>query len=151
VSIAGIFSNHMMNQSAASVQNQQRTAQAFQQMAQELESGNLSGTQAISLQGNAVQASTAAQPAASVQSDVRNNHVHWHRHMHVHAGGESSGQATNTTSASQTGETAQAGITTTAQNSYTNWQQDFQQVALNSDLLKAQSATLESSGLSVMV
>jgi hypothetical protein len=160
MSVSGIFSNFTA-QSAASVQNQQRTQKQFQQLAQELQSGNLSSAQTTTLQSQGLQtnpatslqagSSTATSAGGTVQSDMLNCHAHSHHRMPIRMSGTSGVQSSNSSSPTEPGQTAQSGIASTAQQSYTNVQQDFQQIALNSDLLNAQSATLESSGLSVMI
>ena len=167
MSVSGISSSSFFNAQSANIQNQQQQQQwqqEFQKLGQELQAGSLSTPQA------AVQTTTqtefaALQPAsqtaftsATQSSDPSSQLVnapqgtpkhgifrHSPHHLHVDAGDENS---SSTPDSNPLGQPASSGNSATAQQAYSSWQQDLQQVALNSDLLTAQSADWQPVSLS---
>jgi len=98
-------------------------AQAFNQLAQDLKSGNVSAAQ---------------QDFATIQKDVQNQAGQMHNHHHHHVGGSGS----NASSAidqllSQLGQSSQSGNLTAAQRAYGTLLQDFQQFAQTNGLSQA--------------
>lgn len=158
MSVSGISSSSFMNLNAASIQNQQQQMQQqFQALAQEFQSGNLSSAQTTALTQNPPQVSgtlatpTSAPTAASsdVPSSTQTAHGHSHHHRHIQSDTDSDQDTSTTPSLGQLGQAIQSGSASTAQQAYGSLSQDLQQVALNSDLINAQSAELQSSGLSL--
>lgn len=150
MSVSGISSSNFLNQNIASTQNQQQaTQQQFLALAQELQSGNLSQAQTTALQQQQLQSTAASSAPGSAAAPV-NDHVraHFHHHLREQPGDSDSAQNSSTPSFGQLGQPVQSGSASSAQQAY-GLQQDLQQVALNSDLINAQSALLQESGLSL--
>ncbi len=162
MSIAGILASSFMSPFTSSVQsNRQQFTQEFQQLGQDLQSGNLSAAQSdfSSLQqlvpsspSSSTQSSNpisqefsqlssdlqagnltaAQQDYATIQQDFQSQGSQMHHHHHHHHGGGSSG-TTNPLSQlmSELGQSLQSGNLTAAQQAYAALQQDFSQFAQN--------------------
>jgi hypothetical protein len=139
--IAPIFSNSFATESSPVAQNPRQSFSTALQQAQsnQFSSGPASPTQ---LQGGT--------PAQHLVGGSTNSSQHAHRHHHASAGSETDDNSDNVTSSpfGQLGQPVQAATASTTQ-ATGSLQQDLQQVALNSDLLNAQSAFLQDSVLSV--
>jgi soluble cytochrome b562 len=106
---------------AASSQNNNPVAQAFNQLSQDLQSGNLSAAQ---------------QDYATIQQDFQSQGTQEHHHHHHQHHGEGNGtNASGSDSISQLfgqlGQALQSGNLSSAQQAYSTLQQDFQQFAQN--------------------
>ena len=179
MSVAGILSSlssNLLDFNNSSVQNKrQQFQQEFQQLGQDLQSGNLSAAQtdfttlqqsgpqansSLSTQSNSPIAqdfkqlgqdlqsgnvSAAQQDYAKIQQDFQNQAAGKHAHHHHHGGG-SGGNAVSQL-LQQLGQDLQSGSLTAAQQAYNALQQDFQQFAQSSD--SAQPSTSSSSSVSV--
>jgi len=169
MSVAGIFSSSLLNFNTQSIQNQgiqsqkQQFQTEFQQLGQDLQSGNLSAAQAdfatlqqlrpqtnstSSSQSNSPIAqefnqlsqdlqsgniSAAQQDYAKIQQDLQNQ-VQGHHHHHHHGGG--AGEANSLSQElSVLGQALQAGSLSSAQQAYSALQQDFPQLVQNNALL----------------
>ena len=167
MSVSGISSSSVFNTPNASVQNQQQWQQEFQKLAQELQSGSLASpvattqattqTEISALQQappSATSLTIARSPAQSsspnatevnVPQGTPKHAIHLHRphHLQIDAGNDGD-QDSN-----PLGQAAQSGAASTAQQAYSSWQQDLQQVGLNSDLLTAQNADWQPVSVSV--
>jgi hypothetical protein len=155
MSVSGISSSSFFNAQSANLQNQQQWQQEFQKLGQELQTGSLSSPQATAqttaqTELAALQQSSPTNSTASTQSSdssaptlapqgtpKHSIHLRTPHHLRVDAGDESD---TSTQDSNPLGQTLQSGSSSAAQQAYSAWQQDLQQVALNSDLLTAQSA-----------
>jgi hypothetical protein len=153
MSVSGISSSSFFNTQSANVQNQQQWQQEFQKLTQELQSGNLASPGAI-VQTTAQTHIAAVQPESqsSTTPTAQNGdpgslllnaprgtpkhglHLRHPHHLQVSAGNDSE-EGSNPSA-----ETANPGNASSAQHAFSSWQQNLQQVALNSDLLTAQSA-----------
>ncbi len=161
MSVSGISSSSFFNSQNATVQNQQQWQQEFQKLTQELQSGTLASPGAI-VQTTA-QAQTAAPqsaPEAIATPNAQNSdpgslllnpphgtpkhslHLRRPHHLQVGAGNDNEDASNATT------ETASPGNASSAQQAFRSWQQNLQQVALNTDLLTAQSAEWQPVSLS---
>ncbi len=156
MSVAGVSSTSFMNQNIASCQNQQQQIQKqFRTLALEFQSGNLSTAQTNALPQSPVAAGTGATPGNSSPagwSDVHSEsqaHGHWHHHHGHRVDGDTDSETSNSPSLGQLGQAIQATNSSSAQQAYGSVQQDLQQIALNSDLITAQSAALQASSLSL--
>lgn len=137
--IAPVSSNTFASESSSVVQNPQQT---FSTLLQQLQSGQPSAqTTSTSMlpQGgipaqHVVGGSTSSQPV--------------HRHHTSTSQADSDSDSGSTASFGQLGQPVQATTASPAQ-TYGSLQQDLQQVALNSDLLNAQTTFLQDSALSV--
>jgi hypothetical protein len=168
MSVSGISSSNLANYPTTNLQNPQQWQQAFRKLGQELQPGDVSplqtsaqsATQTAAQTGlNALQSASpnSATPAAPVGTPaspiifntpqgppVHGIHAHPPHHLRVEAGdgsdrdGEDSNPLGQLPSASPT----------SAQQAYSSWQQDLQQVALHSDLLTAQAASWQPISLS---
>ena len=164
MSVSGISSSSFFNTQSANVQNQQQWQKEFQKLGQELQAGNLSSPQAsdqtttqtelAALQPASQTGSTSPAQSSDPASQLLNaphgtpKHGvfrHSPHHLHVDAGDENS---SSTQDSNPLGQPAASGNSATAQQAYSSWQQDLQQVALNSDLLTAQSADWQPVSLS---
>ena len=151
--VSGISSTSFFNPQSANAQNQQQWQQEFQKLTQELQSGTLA------LPGAIVQTTAHAQIAASqpgppaIATPTAQNSdpgslllnaphgapkhsVHLRRPHHLQVGAANDSEEGSNPLA----ETANPGNASSAQQAFNAWQQNLQQVALNSDLLTAQSA-----------
>lgn len=162
MSVSSIFSSSFMNPNISNLQNQQQIQQQFQALAQEFQSGNLSPAQTTALQQGNLQSgattpssgsTTSATDSTNLQSGAFHHPIRGHhpRHAHLSSNDSDSDQTTTAPSLGQLGQAVQSGSSSTAQQAYGSLQQDVQQIALNSDLINAQSAALQSSGLSLTV
>jgi hypothetical protein len=178
MSVSGLSSSSFFDFNTQSIQNQMRQfRREFQQLGQDLASGNLSAAQSdfatlqqLGPQSNASSASqtnpiaqafnqlatdlqsgnltAAQQDFSTLAQDVQNRAVHGHhRHHHASGDGSSISQAF-----SQLGQALQSGNLSAAQQAYTNLQQDFEQFAQNPGLQPTQgSSSSSANGLSVTV
>jgi len=176
MSVAGISSNNFFNYNSQSVQNQiQQFQQEFQQLGQDLQSGNLSAAQAdfATLQQNRPTSTSssqsnnpiaqefnqlsqdlqsgnltaAQQDYAQLQQDFQNQGVHGHHHHH-HGNGD--WQSSVNSLLNQLGQSLQAGNLTAAQQEYSALQQDFQQFSQATGTTStATSSPSSSTGISV--
>jgi hypothetical protein len=179
MSVAGILSSSLVsllggNQTIRS--KPQTFQQEFQQLGQDLQSGNVSAAQSdlASLQklgplasstssaqtttpiahsfnqlSNDLQSGNIAgvqQDYATIQRDLQNRAAHTHHH-HPGGGGGAYGISQLL---EQLGQSLQAGNLSSARQAYNTLQQDFQQFGQNSGLL-AQASTPTSTGVSVNV
>jgi hypothetical protein len=173
MSVSGISSSSLFNDvSTSNVQNQQQWLQAFQQLGQQIQSSSPS----VGQTAGQTPAQTAAQikaqtelatlqspgsPASSPSPTQGSNPVtpaidprqanptpgsHFHFHHRFRVGADQDGA---TQESDQLAQAFPSATSSTAQQAYTSWQQDLQQVALNTDLITAQSAALQSSATSV--
>lgn len=176
MSVSGISSSSLFDYGTQSVQNQmQQFQQEFQQLGQDLQSGNLSAAQSdfATLQQNAPQSnatsssqstnpmaqafahlgkdlqsgntSAAQQDFATIQRDFQSKSS---RDQHIHHAGGGSGSNGVSQLVSQLGHALQAGDVTSAQTAYSSLQQDFEQFAQNSGLT---SSSAQSSSNSVSI
>jgi hypothetical protein len=166
MSVAGILSslsNSLFDFNNSNVKNQrQQFQQEFQQLGQDLQSGNLSAAQtdfttlqqsgpqansSLSTQSNSPIAqdfkqlgqdlqsgnvSAAQQDYAKIQQDFQNQAAGKHAHHHHGGGG---GNAASQL-LEQLGQDLQSGSLTAAQQAYNALQQDFQQFGQNNDLVQ---------------
>lgn len=164
MSVSGISSSSFIQQSIASQQSQAQRAQEFQSLAKEFQSGSLSSAQAAGQTTQAAQttalqelgAPTSAAPSGSSgvptdstsgQAPVQSNHLHWHHRLRLPL--ENGADNNSGAAPSLFGQVVQSGNASSAQQAYRSLQHDLQQVALNGDLINAQSAALQSADLSV--
>jgi hypothetical protein len=173
MSVAGISSSNLFDFNSQSVQNRK---QQFQQLGQDLQSGNLSAAQTdfTTLQPSGPQISSsstnqntspiaqdfkqvsqdiqsgnisaAQQDYAKIQQDFQSQSARKHAHHH-HQGGGSGGGSAITQLLQELGQDLQTGNLTAAQQAYGTLQQDFQQSQLNG--LFASPTQSSSSGVSV--
>jgi hypothetical protein len=161
MSVSGVSSS-FFNFNTQSIQNRvQQFRQEFQQLGQDLASGNLSAAQSdfATLQQLGAQSNTntaslqsgnltaAQQDLSTLTKDMQSQAVHGH-HRHHYSGGQ--GNAISQ-SFSQLGQALQAGDLSAAQQAYTTLQQDFEQFAQSHGLQPTQgsSSTSSANGLSV--
>lgn len=176
MSIVGLLSSSFLN-FGSQIQNTNIPAQAqqfqqeFQQLGQDLQSGNLSAAQTdfTTLQQNAPSStsqssnpisqafsqlsqdlqsgnvSAAQQAYASIQQDMQTQGSHM-RHHHHHGGGEatSNNQQQNPIAQlfSELGQDLQSGNVSAAQQAYSSMQQDFSQFALDMSAAGATTSTV---------
>jgi len=170
MSVSGILSSNFSNDNTQSVQNQmQQFRQEFQQLGQDLQSGNLSAAQAdfATLQQLEPQSSSSAsssssnpiaqafnqlsqdlqsgnlsaaqQDYATIQQDFQ-SHAAVHGHHHHHGGG-GGGESEISQLLSELGQALQSGNLSNAQQAYSTLMQDFQPFGQSNGL----SSTLASS------
>jgi hypothetical protein len=173
MSVSGISSINFQDFHIQSMQSRmQQFRQEFQQLGQDLQSGNLSAAQAdfatlqqLGPQANSAQGaasitqdfnqlsqdlksgnlSAAQQDFTKIQQDVQTQPVHAHHHHRQ-------GQAANDISQefSQLGQALQSGDLAAAQQAYKSLQQDFQMFSQNNGLAGSQAPSTSSSrGVSV--
>jgi hypothetical protein len=180
MSLAGILSSSLVSLLGGNqtIQSKRQTFhQEFQQLGQDLQSGNVSAAQSdlASLQklgplasstSSAQNTTTIAQAFnhlstdlqsgniagvqqdyATIQEDLQNRAPLAHHHHH---GGGSGGASGISQLLEQLGQSLQAGNLSSAQQAYNVLQQDFQQFAQNSGLL-TQTTTATTTGVSVNV
>jgi uncharacterized protein HemX len=161
MSVSYVSSANFFNTQSENVQNQEQWLQEFQKLTQELQSGTLASTGAIVQTTAQAQiaaahpgAPTSAAPAAqsgdstpfliSAPQGTPEHSLHLRRPHHLQVGADTdSGGSSNRSS-----EIANPGNASTAQQAYSSWQQNLQQVALNGDLLSAQKADWQPVSLS---
>jgi hypothetical protein len=141
--IAPISSNSFANESAPSTQNPQ---QNFSTLLQQIQSGQLSSQTALPPVPR--QGGTPAQHIVD-GSKSSSQHTHWRHHTPRGSQTDDNSASGSSSSFGELSQPVQATTTSTAQQAYGNLQQDLQQVALNSDLLNAQTTFLQDSALSV--
>ena len=167
MSVSGISSSSFLNAHRSNVQNQQQWQQEFQMLGQKLLSGRLSSplaappstsqTELAALQQASPAAATPAVPIGTPATPIFFNvpqgtpahgiHNRSPHHLRVDAGDNDSN--TDTPNSNPLEQTLQSGNASTAQQAYSAWQQDLQQVALDSDLLTAQAAAWQPASGSV--
>jgi hypothetical protein len=157
--IAPISGNNYASQPSTGVQNPQ---QNFSTLLQQMQSGQVPSQTTSQTQGGTpaqhiVDGTTSSQTV--LQGGTPAQHVidgsassqHAHRRHHTGDGSQTDDDSDSGTTSSfgQLGQPVQATTASSAQQAYGSLQQDLQQVALNSDLLNAQTAFLQDSVLSV--
>ncbi len=170
MSVSGISSSSLFDYNTQNVQNKmQQIRQEFQQLGQDLQSGNLSAAQSdfatlqqLQPQTNSTSStqssnpiaqefnqlstdlksgnvSAAQQDYATIQQDMQNQAAQGHHHHH-HGGG--SGASEISQSMEQLGQALQSGNLSTAQQAYSSLLQDFQQSnGLSATLVPSQSSS----------
>jgi outer membrane protein assembly factor BamD (BamD/ComL family) len=174
MSVAGISSSNLFDFNSQSVQNRK---QQFQQLGQDLQSGNLSAAQSdfttLQQSGPQISASSsnqntspiaedfkqlssdlqsgnisaAQQDYAKIQQDFQSEAAGKHAHHH-HQGGGSGGGSAISQLLQELGQDLQSGNLTSAQQAYGTLQQDFQQFAQTNSPFDS-SAQPSSNGVSV--
>ena len=173
MSVSGISSSNLFAYSTQSIQNTMRKFQSeFQQLGQDLQSGNLSAAQAdfatlqklgpqtsstSSLQiGNPIAQEfnqlaqdlqsgnlTAAQKDyTTIQQDFQNQGAQTHRHHHHHGGGGGANPISQLLN--QLGQALQSGNLSAAQQAYSSLQQDFQPFPQSTGLPQASPSSSNS-------
>ena len=163
MSVSGISSSNLFDYSTQSVQNRrQQFQQEFQQLGQDLQSGNLSAAQAdfATLQQLGPQTSStsssqtnnpiaqafnqlaqdlqsgnvsaAQQDVSTIQQDIKSQAGQLHTHHHHHGGG--SGGNGISQLLTQLGQSLQSGNLSAAQQTYSTLLQDFQQFSQTNGL-----------------
>ena len=176
MSVSGISSSNLFDFIAQSVQTKaQQFQKEFQQLGQDLQSGNLAAAQSdfATLQQSGPQASSnsssqssnpiaqafnqlsqdlqsgnvtaAQQDFATIQQDFQAQAAHGHHH---HGGGGGEANAVSQEFA-QLGQALQSGNLSSAQQAYSTLQQSFQQVIQSSILQSLESSHSGSGGISV--
>jgi hypothetical protein len=178
MSVSGISSSSFVDYSAQNILNKrQQFRQEFQQLGQDLQSGNLSAAQAdfatlrqlgpqnnpSSVQSNNPVAedvkqlsqdlqsgnvSAAQQDYAKIQQDFQTEAVQA-RHRHPHHGGSRGGANAISRSLDQLGQALQSANLTAAQQAYSTLQQEFQQFGQSVGTLFPQASQRSSNSLSV--
>jgi len=161
MSVSGISSSSFFNAESTNVQNQQQWQHEFEKLTQELQSGTLAAPGAIAQTTAQAQiAATQPETQSSVTPTAQNtdsghplirspqgtpeHSLHLRRPHHLQVGADTdSGDGSNSSS-----EVANPRNTSTAQQAYSSWQQNLQEVALNGDLLSAQNADWQPVSLS---
>jgi soluble cytochrome b562 len=171
MSVSGISSSSLLNYSTQDVQSKMKQfQQAFQQLGQDLQSGNLSAAQSdfatlqqlvpqnnstSSAQSNnpiaqafnqlsqdlqAGNLSAAQQDYTTIQQDFQNQAAKMHGHHH-HRGGGGSGTSAISQLLDQLGQALQSGNLSTAQQVFSNLQQQLQQLGQSSGQSSAQTSS----------
>jgi len=169
MSVSGILSSNFSNYNTQSVQNQmQQFRQEFQQLGQDLQSGNLSAAQAdfATLQQLEPQSSSSASSSSSnpiaqafnqLSQDLQSGNLsaaqqdystiqqdfqsHAAAHGHHHHGGGGGQQNGISQLLSELGQALQSGNLTNAQQAYSTLMQDFQQFGQSSGSSTSQSGS----------
>ena len=172
MSVASISSSSLFDYNTQSIQNRaQQFRQEFQQLGQDLQSGNLSAAQSdfATLQQSGPQAnstsssqsnnplaqdfsqlsqdlqsgnvSAAQQDYAKIQQDFQTQAGQAQGHHHHHGGG-GGGASEITQLMDQLGQDLQSGNVSTAQQAYNSLLQDFQQFSQNGGVSSAQALPL---------
>jgi hypothetical protein len=176
MSVSGISSSSLANYNNPGVQNASVWQQQFQQLEQELQSGQLStAAQSSATSEFGALPAPASQPAPASSSPVASlttpafpqstlnpqpiGPAQWqntesgggaHSHIRHHFRIDSGDEDTTTQSPdqlAQLGQTLQSATSSTAQQAYSS----FQQIALNADLITAQSAAWQPASGSVSI
>jgi len=177
VSVAGVSSNPFLEYGMQNLQTRmQQAKQEFQQLGQDLSSGNLSAarsdfsalqqaspqasasssqssnpiSQDFTQLGNDLQAgntTAAQQDYAKIQQDFQSQAPQAQGHHHHHHHGASSGAGDITQTLDQLGQALGSGNLSGAQQAYTSLEQEFQQFAQSNGALLT-DATTSSSGAS---
>jgi outer membrane protein assembly factor BamD (BamD/ComL family) len=170
MSVAGILSSSLLDLSTQAAQSKlQQSRQIFQQLGQDLQSGNLTAAQTdfagLQPSGSSTSASSLLQSAspiaqdfkqlsqdlpsgnissaqqdyAKIQQDFQNQVVAKHEHHHHHGGG---GGASGVSQLLQElGQELQSGNLTAAQQAYSSLQQELPQFAQDNGLFQPSSAS----------
>jgi hypothetical protein len=176
MSVSGISSSSLFNYySTQDVQNKMKQIQQeFQQLGQDLQSGNLSSAQSdfatlqqlmpqnnstSSAQSNnpiaqafsqlskdlqAGNLSAAQQDYTTIQQDFQNQAAQMHGHHHHHGGGGSEASAISQLM-TQLGQALQSGNLSTAQSVFSSLQQELQQLSQSGGTFSAQKSSQPSS------
>jgi len=171
MSVASISGSSLFDYNTQSIQNRaQQFRQEFQQLGQDLQSGNVSAAKAdfatlqqthstsSSQSNNAIaqdfnqlsqdlqsgNVSAAQQDSAKIQQDLQTQAGQVHGHHHHHGGG-GSGSSEISQLLQQLGQSLQSGNLTTAQQAYNSLLQDFQQFSQNGGVSSGQALPLSSS------
>jgi hypothetical protein len=158
--LSGISSSKLANYPSTNVQNPQQWQQAFRKLGQEQQTGDLSPlqtsaqsatqtaapTELSALQSASPNSATPAAPVGTPASPIGFNtpqgppaygiHAHPAHYLRVDAGDDSDSDGKDSNLLGQSPSASPA----SAQQAYSSWQQDLQQVALHSDLLTDQAA-----------
>jgi len=176
MSLSGISSGSLFSYENQNVQNKmQQFQQEFQQLGEDLQSGNLSAAQAdfatlqqVGPQGLSSSSTTSSNPVAqafnklsqdlqsgnlsaaqqdysNIQQDFQNQAPPTHGHHHHHGGGGETSQISQTFQ--QLGQALQSGSLSSAQQIYSTLQQEIQQLGGNGESAPAQGTA--ASGVSV--
>ena len=179
MSVSGISSSSLLNYNPQSVQNRmQQFQQEFQQLGQDLQSGNLSAAQAdfatlqqLGPQTNSTSSSQSSNPMAqefnqlsqdlksgnvsaaqkdytTIQQDLQNQAGQTHHHHHHHGGG-GGGSSVISQLLNQLGQALQSGNLSAAQQAYSTLQQDFQQFTQSNASSSTQASSTSSSSIAV--
>ena len=152
MTISAISSSALFAPGTPSI-NSQQAGQTFQSLAQQLRSSEFGSPQSPALPQPGLPGFGTPTPTkgTATLSGSTGTHLHFH-HIHAPASDDADSDApTSTSPFGELGQALQAGNSSAAQQAYGNLSQDLQQVALNRDLLSAQSAALQSSDLSVTI
>jgi outer membrane protein assembly factor BamD (BamD/ComL family) len=175
MSVSGISSSSLFNYSTQDVQSKMKQIQQeFQQLGQDLQSGNLSAAQAdfaalqqLLPQNNSTSSTQSNNPIAqafsqlsqdlqsgnlsaaqqdylTIQQDFQNQAAQTQGHHH-HSGGGGSGSSAISQLFEQLGQALQSGNLSTAQQVFSSLQQEFQQLSQSSGLSSTQSSSQSSS------
>ena len=139
MSVSGILSSSFSHYNVQNMQSQmQQFQQEFQQLGQDLQSGNVSAAQSdfAALQQYAPQANSSSQSTSPIAQafnqlatqDFQNQGAQMHHHHHHHGGGGSQSNAIEQMF-QQLGQDLQSGQLSAAQQAYGSLQQDLQQFA----------------------
>lgn len=180
MSVSGILSSSLYNYGLQAVQQRgQQMRSEFQQLGQDLKSGNLSaaqsdfaslqqlkqGSPSSSMHTNSTMGqdfqqlaqdlksgntSAAQQDYAKIQQDLQSQSAQAHGHHHHHGGGGSEDANDLTQTMDDLGQALQSGNISTAQQAYSSLEQEFQMFAQsNPQLLSAAASTGDAGGISV--
>ncbi len=178
MSVSGISSSSLFDYNTQSVQNKmQQFQKEFQQLGQDLQSGNMSAAQSdfatlrqYAPQTNSTSSSQSNNPIAqefaqlgkdlqsgntsaaqqdftTIQQDFQSQSTQVRHHHHGGGGGADA----ISQMMSQLGQALQTGNLSTAQQAYSSLQQDFQQFVQNSGLLGQTTSQSASNGVSLTV
>ena len=143
MSVSGISSSSFLNAQSANVQNQQQWQQEFQKPGQGLQASPAA----------AISSTPIGTPARPILfnfpqgTPAHGIHTRTPHHLRIDAGDDDNNS--DTPNSNPLAQTLQSGNASTAQQAYSAWQQDLQQVALNSDLVTAQAAAWQPPSASV--
>jgi len=177
MSVSGISSSSLFDYNTQSVQNRkQQFQQEFQQLGQDLQSGNLSAAQAdfatlqqLGPQTNSTSSSQSSNPIAQefsqLSQDLQSGNVsaaqkdystiqqdfqtHAGQAHHHHHGGGGSGESAMSQLLSQLGQALQSGNLSAAQQAYSTLQQDFQQFTQTNASSSTTASSTVSNGVAV--
>jgi outer membrane protein assembly factor BamD (BamD/ComL family) len=172
MSVAGILGSSFVNYAAQSVHSRiQQARQDFQQLGQDLQSGNLSAAQSdfaamqkfgpqssssSSTQGSSSvsqdfqqlsqdlqsgNTTAAQQDYSKIQQDFQSQAPPTHHHGHHSASSSSSGDSQITQLLSQLGQSLRSGDVSSAQQAYSTLLQDFQQFGQQNGLTQTSSTS----------
>lgn len=175
MSVSGISSSSLFNYSTQDVQSKMKQIQQeFQQLGQDLQSGNLSAAQSdfatlqqLMPQHNSTSSTQSNNPIAqafnqlsqdlqsgnlsaaqqdytTIQQDFQNQAAQMHGHHHHHGGG-GSGSSAISPLFEQLGQALQSGNLSTAQSVFSSLQQELQQLSQNGEAFSTQKSSQTSS------